>query len=183
MATYRAIASSEVLPKAPVTATLMAALKDNPDAIAEGAASATRIRVGALQRLAAGSSIRSRNDTVQNTAGTGSNQIAQEFGIFQSGTVTITLDQKVTAGTATARVRRVRNGANVDVDWTTSSTTYVARSTDVNVEPGDLIRVYWFIASGAGNTDIRNIRLQTNGEDYYPVAAMAVPSEGNTYNI
>lgn len=179
--TWTTVASTDRDTDSPITQTLIDALYLNPIAIADGDASAPRIRIGALQRLNAGSSIRSRNDTVQNTSSS-SAQTAQDLGILQKGTVTITLDHKCSAGTCTARVRRVRNGVNVDVEWTTGSTAYVSRSTDVNVEPGDLIRVMWFVASGAGNTDIRNIRLQTNGEDYYPVAASAVNAEGNTYN-
>ena len=48
MTTYRTIASSEVDHNSPVTATLMAALKDNPTAITEGASGAPRIVNGAL---------------------------------------------------------------------------------------------------------------------------------------
>lgn len=43
MATYRAIAASEVDPDSPVTATLMQALADNPVAIAEGDPTAPRV--------------------------------------------------------------------------------------------------------------------------------------------
>jgi len=44
MATYRAIAASEVDADSPVTATLVSALAENPIAIAEGAAGAPRIK-------------------------------------------------------------------------------------------------------------------------------------------
>jgi hypothetical protein len=44
MATYRAIAASEVDADSPVTATLVSALAENPTAIAEGAAGAPRIK-------------------------------------------------------------------------------------------------------------------------------------------
>lgn len=45
MATYRAIASTEVDADSPVTETLMTALADNPTAIAEGASGAPKIAV------------------------------------------------------------------------------------------------------------------------------------------
>ena len=45
MATYRAIAASEIDPDSPVTATLMEALTDNPTAIAEGASGDPRVAV------------------------------------------------------------------------------------------------------------------------------------------
>lgn len=178
--TWTTLPSTDRDTDSPITQPLIDALYLNPTAIADGDAGAPRIRVGALQRLNAGASIRARDDTVQNTA-SGSAQTAFDIGFLQKGTVTVDADHKVSAGTGTVRFRRVRNGANVDVEFTTGSTTYVSRTTDINVEPGDLIRVMWWVASGAGNTDIRNIRVKTNGEDLFPISTNS-KVEGNTYN-
>lgn len=48
MATYRAIATTETDPQAPVTSALMKALEANPTAITEGASGAPRIAFAAL---------------------------------------------------------------------------------------------------------------------------------------
>lgn len=51
------------------------------------------------------------------------------------------------------------NGTSVGVVQSTTSTTYVAKTDDVTVRPGDLVQLYYRCIGGGYNVFIRNFRL------------------------
>jgi hypothetical protein len=71
--------------------------------------------------------------------------------------------------TSSVQVVRNRNGVNTVLQtWTTTSTTFQAITIDVPVVPGDTIIVQNLTTVLFGDIQIRNIRLQTNGEHWWP---------------
>lgn len=180
MTAYTTITNAEVDQDSPVTQPLMTALRDNPLAIAEGASSAPRILVGALERLNPGSSIRSRYDAIVTTTSATYVNTGVDFAFIQAGTARFYLEHRTASGSVAADVQitRVRGTASVVVAaWSTTSTTYVARTIDLNVLPGD--RFYISHRSATTTAYLQNARLQTNGESYLPGVEASV--EGNTY--
>jgi hypothetical protein len=152
-----------------------AAAFENPIAIAEGAADAERIRVGAMQRLTAGTNIRSRADAVvEVTAGTG---VGHSFAFAQAGTIRVTFEHDTTGLSAEVNVTRIRNGTATVIATYGTTAGYTARSVDVSVLPGDNVQII-AIATSASNF-LRNMRFQTGGEDLFPGSACNL--EGNTY--
>ena len=180
MTTYRAIAASETDPDAPLVAALMKAVADNPKAITEGAVGAPRVAIGALERLTAGTAIRSRDDT---TASTSSSSYVTEFSFdfAQSGTVRVTFSQRSTGGSQSdAQILRTRNRVSTALfTWSTTSTSFQARTGDVGVLPGDLIAIQQKTAPAGTAVEVTLMRIQTNGESLWPGSNLAV--EGNTF--
>jgi hypothetical protein len=122
------------------------------------------------ETLAAGTTVRSSyNET---TSRTGNIFIAvATLGFVQSGTVRITLEHRTPTGAdnSEARVVRARSGTDTTIQtWSTSSSTFQSRSVDVSVIPGDSLRVQQRNTSASSSTEIRNVRLQTNGEVWWP---------------
>jgi hypothetical protein len=175
MADYTEILDDELVPDAPITSLLGFRFRDNPIAIAEGAADAERIRVGAMQRLTAGTNIRSRADAVvEVTAGTG---VGHSFAFAQAGTIRVTFEHDTTGLSAEVNVTRIRNGTATVIATYGTTAGYTARSVDVSVLPGDNVQII-AIATSASNF-LRNMRFQTGGEDLFPGSACNL--EGNTY--
>lgn len=171
MATNRDIAATETDPEAPLSSALLKALALNPTAIAEGAAGAPRLRIGALQRLGAGTEVRIRNDGLAGAAaGT-----ALAFSLMQKGTVTI--EWKARRTDTTVVVTRSRPG-EADTDIVIESGYSVTRTANVTVLPGDRVQLTW-VGSNASD-GISEARMRTNGADYWPVSVTGA-LEGNTY--
>ena len=147
------------------------ALRDNPLAIAEGTAGAPRIWLPSFERLEAGTSIRSRNDTPL-VLGAGQTTTLHQFSFIQHGTIRVSV--RKTAGTGTVIVRRLRNGALTTLLSSTSTTTHTV---DVAVIPGDSVEIAGSSPAVTGNLTFDNGRFQTNGQDLWP--GVSVKLEGN----
>jgi hypothetical protein len=140
----------------------------------EGAAGAARLRIGALQRLTAGSQIRSRDDQLYSGVTT-----SFTFAFLQAGMVRCVGEHRWVSGGATVmNIIRTRNGAATTVaTWSLAvATGFQSRTADVAVLPGDLLNIECICPTGS---EVRNRRIQTNGEDLFPAGAYRV--EGNTY--
>ena len=172
MATWTTIPDSSLEPGKPIRSIDALALRDNPVAISEGATNAPRNRLPSLENPTAGDVVRSRYDQVFTTA-LGDYQIVVAWGIIQTGTFRVTLQHGRASSnantTSNVQVVRNRNGVNTVLQtWTTTSTTFQSRTIDVPVLPGDSVIVQHAVTVVLGNCEIRNIRLQTNGERWWP---------------
>ena len=156
MATYRTIAASEVDPDSPVTSTLMGALADNPTAITEGATGAPRHVLKSIERLDAGTEVRSQRTQTLSTNATG--EILHEVGIAQIGDINCYI---TSTETRTIYVTRSRSGSESTMS-TTSGTTL---SVDVSVLPGDLI-TFKTNTTAAPSTYVAQVR--TDGANLWP---------------
>ena len=147
MATYRAIAASEVDADSPVTSTLVSALAENPTAIAEGAAGAPRIQASASSGSVAGNVLlwASLKDSA---SGTGFVVVPQShYRAVAAGVVRFKAVVDAQSGTARASFVRVSRGATPVVLNSVSATTTI----DVTVAIGDVI--YLSLTGGAGGGD------------------------------
>jgi len=172
MATWTTIPDSSLEPGKPIRSIDALALRDNPVAIAEGASGATRIRLGALQALTAGTDVQYRHDEERVFPGPIAQVPINSFGFIQSGTIRVSLDHASdTQGTTTySYVTRTRSGVKTTlVTWSTTSSTYTTRTIDVSVIPGDIVSVEVSSSSSTHSIKTRNIRMQTAGEEWWPV--------------
>ncbi len=152
--------------------TTVTALRDNPIAISEGAAGAPRLRVGALQRLSPGAQVRARRDA-EMTATDGIS-----FAFLQSGMVRVTFEHRDNATfPGSASVVRRRNGVETVLATWANTNSYVARTLDASVLPGDFLQVRNY--GGGATPYLRNQRISTDGEDLFPGSEAYL--EGNTY--
>lgn len=160
-------------------ASTLQALRDNIIALALGEALAPRIRQGAFERISAGDEIRSRVDAVfENTSGSFTvYQTAHFFGFAQHGAIRVTWEDSGTANPYNWRLRRVRAGEETSIDsGGRTSTTYLQRTYDVDVIPGDVLLIQVSGTNG-GVGRIRNARFMTDGEDLIAFGGANV--EGN----
>lgn len=168
MADYTTPPWSQLVAGKPWTDEKAAAAFENSIAIAEGADGAPRLRIGALQRLSAGEEIRVRADA-EVSSGT-----ILDIGFIQIGIVRIKFSHRSSSGLASASVIRIRGGEETVLAVYDVGGGFVARTVDCPVLPGDRIKV-----SSTGLISL--CRMQTNGEDYFPVSVTKGIPEGNTY--
>lgn len=182
MTTYTTITDTETGHKKPVTVSLLRRLRDNPIAIAEGDSGAPRILIGALERLAVGSVIRSRVDAEQTTTSV-SYIAAHSFAFAQQGSITVSYDIKgVNTSNTQHRITRTRNGSTAAVYGPlNATTTYVTHSVDVSVLPGDVVSVeiHGDTTPTSYTCYARNVRFKTDGANLFPGVAAIV--EGNVF--
>jgi hypothetical protein len=174
MATWTTVPDSSLEPGKPIRSIDALALRDNPVAIAEGAAGAPRILSFALEPLDAGDVIRSRDDGEITNSSTFYELVAS-WSFMQYGSVRIYMELRVNAGTTSAQVRRTRNGSTVTLATLANShSTYASRTADVSVEMGDKVEIYFRNDNFGGIAYIRNKRLQTSGAKWWPATSGAV---------
>lgn len=170
-------APEEMMPEAAATALHFARWFQNWEAGFEGRPGAVRLRIGALQRLTPGAEIRSRKDAVQ-TAGAETSLQCFRFGFLQVGTVRLAFEHTSGSAASLATVVRWRGGVSTTLASYVCSGAWVARAVDCPVLPGDAVAVS-ISAAALSTASVRNIRLQTGGEDLWPGAEAIL--EGNTY--
>lgn len=173
MADYTAIANSETNPGAPLTSSLMKRLAANPEAIAEGASGATRIRTAALVPPAAGNVILSRwsnlmlfeiTVSLSSYLDPGLGRTEPNWDVVRGGTVRAGLEHRAASGSS-SWVRILRNLTVMD-EWSTSSTDWVARFLDFSVSPGDRILMQSHTSGGVGDTgQWRGMRIMSNSQN------------------
>ena len=175
MADWTTIPDSSIEPGKPIRSIDGLALRDNPIAIAEGAAGAPRILLSAFERLTAGNVVRSRYDEQQSNSN-GIYSLLAKWGMIQSGDVRITLEQRSQNASFAAEVRIVRSRVGVNttlVTWSSFSDSFVFRSLDASVIPGDTLYVEHRsgVDSSSFPSRVRNLRLQTGGPVWWPAVA------------
>ena len=177
MSDYIGITEAQSNPFAPLTSELVKQLRDNPIAIAEGAAGAPRLYLRSLEQLEAGDQIRSRRDEEREFEGAAVENPIYSFSFIQFGAIRVRYDVRVTSGSGTARVRRIRNGVSTVVNsFSVTNTSYTTVSVDVSVIAGDTILVTG--EAGAANVIVfRNLRFSTGGQDLWPGSSVRL--EGN----
>lgn len=153
MATYRTIATSETIPDAPVTSTLMIALADNPTAIAEGATGAPRL----LGKAAARDSEAALPVVTVSAANTyvaaqglgvviGSYETSSTVNVAArtmtvkayTGSFRFATSHAASGGIATSNLQIFLNGV-LQGSWSTTSTVLVGRVIDLNIVPNDVV--------------------------------------------
>lgn len=178
MATYTAITDAEIDQDSPITQTLMTKYRDNLTAVVEGAPSAIKIlglaaatndEVEVLTVTAADTYILGvTNDTTVGNLQHNSTsfQVARTIDIVAvTGTVRFYASHRVVTtngGQSTLKVSK--NGTTV-ASWTTSITTYVERSSDISVVPGD--QITWEHRSSNSNVNVEVSNLYETASNGY----------------
>ena len=163
---WTTVPDTNLEPGDPIRSIDIIAINNHAAAMAGGATGSPEIKIMALETIATGTTIRSRVDT-ENT-GTGT---MHAFAFAQIGTVNVYAEHRTQSGawTSVLYVYRRRNGVeSLVTSWSTTSSVYVARNVDVNVLPGDSIRI---IHEDGGGTDFvfaRNARFRTDGGNLWP---------------
>lgn len=177
MTDYVPYTPDEYAPDAPGTALHFQRWFENWIAGFEGAPGAPRLDLGALARIVPGDVIKNRLDAVQTTNQT--TTTAHSLAFLQAGTVRVTFEHRINTGSGgSVVVRRVRNGSPTNLATFSHTTSFVARSVDCPVEPGDLIEIR-HTGNLSGSAETRNMRFQNDGANLWPGFAFTV--EGNTY--
>lgn len=178
MTDYVPYTPAEYAPDAPATALHFQRWFENWIAGFEGAAGAPRLDFGALARVVPGDVIKYRNDA---EGGTSSTSLTTLFSLafLQAGTIRVKFEHRNSTNTSgSVVVRRLRDGAYTTLANFSNTTSYVARTVDCPILPGDQIE----IAAAAGSSTsvfLRNRRLCNNGENLWPGFVFDI--EGNTY--
>jgi len=174
MTDYNPIPDNILEPDDPIPADLGIRWRDNPIAMFEGAPGAPNLKFEALGTLVAGSTLRSRNDSIQSTTGT--DTMFYSFGFAQPGVIRLYAEQQhggVSISNVSMSFRRWRAGVltNLITYSIAIGTTWNGRTLDVSVIPGDTIVVYASGGAGGAISEVRNIRLFTNGGLLWPLPA------------
>lgn len=124
MATWKVIPDTAVDPDAPVTSDLAYGLRDNPVALAEGAAGAPRIQYAAIQPPSAGNAV--VVTTLPNASVTAGNTVARaRFSSLISGIARVNVTSITAVGSGNALVLvRLRNGVRTDLNAFTSVSSF-----------------------------------------------------------
>lgn len=191
MTTYSAISAPEIAQDAPGTQPLFQKLRDNPIAISEGEPGAPKIALSAIERPAAGTTVRISKDSVTNVASSGAatnlDLIIVTF--MQVGVVRFSGTFRNAVGSADALflVLRTRNGATTTM-FTSSTNTgggAVTETYDASILPGDVWTVRCRNSDATGTAEFTNMRIQTNGENIWqytpPSGSGGAITISNTY--
>jgi hypothetical protein len=151
MTSYLIIPDSDIDPESPIDTSLETRYRDNLVASFEGDAPAPRLQLAAMQPPAAGTTYLLKTiqtveaGTISSYPDTGLHDRYDSeqhlgFSCLLSGVVTVQLEQRTVSGGfgSTARTRLVKNQIEI-VEWATSSTSFVLRSYDLSVDPGDAV--------------------------------------------
>lgn len=170
---YTNISNALVAVGAKPFATTIQALRDNPIAIAEGEPGAPRLLLSALERLTPGTSIRMRADTVHSVSGTNFVTVPNfDLAFIQAGTVRIAFEHRVNINNISEVRIYLRRAGTSSVLTTISQggSTFVQKTYDLNVQPGDLVFLQHRNTSSSVS-EIRNVRLQVDdGVFFWPVS-------------
>lgn len=159
MADWFVISDTALDPDAPLTSELAYAWRDNPIAIAEGAAGAPRIYSGALRNIASGTAATLFNQNATITFSSDTVPKIVTFGAVASGSVTITAG--TTATNTTIRIRRVRNGGSTNIATASSGST---PATSVSFQAGDVVVVDVQNATGSPVSSTITCLITANNE-------------------
>ena len=158
---------STLLPGEPWTSAKALAAFENVEAAMEGADDAPRLALKAIERVVAGSTIRSRRDTVSVTSTSFEEGPIHTFDFIQIGTVRAIITRDATGS---VQVVRLRNGVRTVLSGPVSADI----SADVSVQPFDKILLE---ANTSGSAAVFNGRFATDGGNLWAGASARV--EGN----
>lgn len=165
MADYIPILNTQIEPQAPVTSELMFQLRDNPEAIAEGAVGASRILANATSgSIAGGNLLFGCGDVVYILA----EEFVPDATFKATSTCQVRVNLSLSASAEPAAPNEVsfqvyKNSAVV-LTASSTSTTYTNHSVDVSLVRGDIIRIFGQDADTGELCRLRNIRYTVGAQ-------------------
>lgn len=180
MTAWTSIPTASLEPNAPARSVDALALRDNPIAIAEGSSGAPKIRTPALNppvgggaytllRLIGAIEVGCANTSYLSALlnrGAIYSDSHIPFVVLVAGVVSVWLEHRA-SGTAlaTSYARVLKNGAVV-IEWSTTSTTMVARAVDVTAAVGDVIAVQQRTSDGSWQSLWTNVYVASANPDF-----------------
>ena len=185
MAEFTVIPDANLEPDKPARSIDALALRDNPIAIAEGAAGAPRIQTAAIQdgavtaeKLAPPTAgiahlIMRLQEAEISTDGTAYTNVGfhnrrdERFHlgvtVLVPGVITAYVQHRrtITTGSLIAYVRVLKNGVQVQ-EWSTTSSSFVTRQVDISVDVGDVIIFQQRISDNATSARWGSLRIYSN---------------------
>lgn len=170
MASWTNQSTSSLLPGEPWTSAKALAAFENPEAIAEGASGAPKVRTAALQEPAAGANIIRRLRPISasyvSPATSGSESLAEgSVGVLVGGTITLSMSI-ATSGTVTSWSVTVSKNFSTEVAYTQASGAG-AKSADITVALGDILEIECTVNGGgaSGGVDVTDIQIKSATTD------------------
>lgn len=167
MTAYTIHADALFDPNKPILGSTHLEGRDNLIAVTEGDATAPKIALKAIERVAAGSTIRSRRDTVSVTSSAFEDGPIHTFDFIQIGTIRAIITR---SATGSVQVVRLRNGVRTILSGPVTADI----SADVSVQPFDRILLE---ANTSGSAAVFNGRFSTDGGNLWAGSYARV--EGN----
>ena len=153
MTAYTAIPDANLDPDSPARSVDALALRDNPIAITEGSAGAPKIENAAFQVVSAANTVICWRDPAAAGASSASYPATYtgdyDIRVFASGSIRVNCSHYQTGG-GTSYLRFLKNGS-LDTEWTTTSGTTIARTSDISVSFGDVISIQQRIVGGTSS--------------------------------
>jgi len=146
------------------------ALRDNPQSAFEGALNAYRLQLAALPRIGVGDT--TKCGPIESEANSSGDVVTPfvELGILQKGSIRV-YSTRVSAGGSAEYITVSRRRAGVGV--VQASNTDTPQTVDVDVEPGDMIRVSAGATFGSGGGTVTlNVSLRCGENDLWPGQGM-----------
>ena len=170
MSTWSNIPDDVLEPGKPIRSVDAIALRNNPVAIALGAAGAPRVLTAALQPPVAGDThvLWSQNSTESTAHGYHQPATHRYFDSSRHmgvlclvpGTIRCRLEHRTSNSAASSFVRILRNGTQL-AECSTASTTFVARTLDVAVTLGDQVIFQQRHVGTTGTAEWRNLQVSS----------------------
>ena len=172
MADWTTIPDESLEPGKPIRSVDGLTLRDNPVAIAEGAAGAPRIQTSALAPPAAGTAhiIRRVQEAAFFTLALPYPDVGNHDRFSESrhlgvtvlvpGVITAYAEHRSSTPSVISFVRVLKNGVQVQ-EWSTSSTSFVTRQVDISVDVGDVI-IFQQRAGSSIEVGWRLLRIYSN---------------------
>lgn len=177
MATYNgaAVTDAVIASQKPITLQQGRALRDNPIAIAEGAAGAPRLEIPALGALTAGTTVRAANPNTFTEPGPGIEMPdvtvdVANFAFLQSGTIRVAFEHESPVVGSSSVVRVNTSGVETVLQTWAGTGAFIARSVDCAVVRGEELIVRHVVPSGFVSGSVRSIEFRTGGEWLWPGA-------------
>jgi len=140
--------------------------------LAQGFDSQT-IGFAALGTIAAGTDVKLSKDSLSSREEDTFAQLVK-VGIFQSGSVRLTLEQSRGGFTGSSIVEVYKNDVLAQ-SWSTSSTSFVSRSLDISVSIGDDIAIqHRHSDDNINQSQVQLIRFQTTGDPIWPLFTIGI---------
>lgn len=168
MTTFTNISDEVLEPGKPIRSVDALALRDNPVAIAAGAANAPRVQTAAIADNAvspakilsptAGNNIiytiRVPETTTNNSSYT---NILGGVTAINNGVIRVTFQHRSQFSSRNSLARVLRNGSQIQ-EFSTNSTSFVTRNVDVSISVGDFIEVQHRTNVSDSTSFLRNVR-------------------------
>lgn len=164
MTTYdsSAVSNTVIAYEKPITLQQGRALRDNPLAIAEGAAGAPRVQTAAMEPPAAGSVVIARYPNGGGATTNTSITLPFHVNVLVAGVIRFAATMQSSSATGTQTLTLRKNGTTVATLTITGTTAATVKTADITVAVGDTLTATLISSSGTITITVSNIEIRSN---------------------